>query len=98
MINKSGVVVLALVSGAAWGASSAVAEEPKAEGRETGQTANTVNWNSCGVPEFLGCEAAVLYGDPAQGASDIYVKIPARGSFPRHWHSNSHYFVGIAGT
>ena len=55
MNKKLGVLIPALVAAVGWGAiSSARAEEPRTQGKETGLSAGTVKWISCGAPEFPG--------------------------------------------
>jgi Cupin domain len=92
MMKRCGVTILGLVVVAGSGGISS------AQVKEAALSPDTVTWHSCGVPEFPGCDYALLHGDPVKGASDIYVRIPAGGAFPKHWHTNSHYFVGVRGT
>jgi hypothetical protein len=98
MMKKLCVVIVTLGAVAVWGGNSSAAEEPEAKVKEAALSADTVTWSSCGVPEFPGCEFALLHGDPTKGSSDMYVRLPAGGAFPKHWHTNNHYFVGIEGT
>jgi hypothetical protein len=98
MTKKFGVAVVTLVAVAGWSGIGSAADEPEATVKEAALGVATVTWNSCGVPEFPGCEFALLPGDPGKGSSDIYVRLPAGGAFPKHWHTNDHYFIGIEGT
>jgi len=97
MLTKLRPVLLASVGIAISGATS-YADNPNSQGREMAVSLDGLKWSSCGVPEFPGCEVAVLYGDPTKGASAYLVRIPAGGAFPKHWHTNSHDFVGVKGT
>jgi hypothetical protein len=91
MMKQLAVVIPALVAAGVWGGRATAAEE-KLMGP------GNVKWVSCGVPEFPGCEAALLQGDPGKGPYSMYVRLPAGAAFQPHWHSNPHYLVGIEGT
>lgn len=57
-----------------------------------------LSWGAC--PEFMpeGCEIAVLQGDPAEPGADIYFRLPAGTTAPRHWHHSAERMVLVAGT
>jgi hypothetical protein len=95
MTKKFGVAVVTLVAVAGWSGIGSAADEPEATVKEAALGVATVTWNSCGVPEFPGCEFALLPGDPGKGSSDIYVRLPAGGAFPKHWHTNDHYSLEL---
>ena len=54
-------------------------------------------WGPC--PPFLpkGCEIAVLRGDPGKPNVDIFFKVPANASIPRHWHTSAERMVLVSG-
>ena len=54
-------------------------------------------WGPC--PAFMpkGCELAVLHGDPAQPNADVFLRIPAQGEIPTHWHSSAERMVLVEG-
>lgn len=56
-----------------------------------------LKWGPC--PPFLpkGCEIAVLHGDPAKRNVDIFFKVPANASVPRHWHTSAERMVLVSG-
>jgi len=56
-----------------------------------------VKWGPC--PPFLpkGCGIAVLHGDPAKNNADIFLKVPANSTLPRHWHTSAERMVLISG-
>jgi quercetin dioxygenase-like cupin family protein len=57
----------------------------------------TLEWGPC--PEFLpeGCAIAVLHGDPSQDNADIFFRVPAGSSVPRHWHTSPERMVLVSG-
>lgn len=56
-----------------------------------------LQWGPC--PPFLpkGCQIAVLRGDPARPNVDIFFKVPANTSIPRHWHTSAERMVLVSG-
>ena len=54
-------------------------------------------WGPC--PELFpaGCEIAVLHGDPAEPAADVFFRVPANYAIPRHWHSSAERMVLVSG-
>jgi quercetin dioxygenase-like cupin family protein len=56
-----------------------------------------LRWAPC--PPFLpkGCGIAVLQGDPAKDNVDVFFKVPAKASLPRHWHTSAERMVLVAG-
>ena len=56
-----------------------------------------LSWGPC--PDFfpVGCEIAVLHGDPAAPNSDIFFKIPGGYAFPAHWHTSAERMVLVSG-
>lgn len=75
-------------------AASLFAQEPPVSW--TAQDAK-LKWGPC--PPFLpkGCEIAVLHGDPAKRNVDIFFKVPANASIPRHWHTSAERMVLVSG-
>ena len=56
-----------------------------------------LKWGPC--PSFMpkGCEIAVLHGDPAQTNADIFFKVPANTTVPRHSHTSPERMVLVSG-
>lgn len=56
-----------------------------------------LQWGPC--PTFLpeGCAIAVLHGDPAKNNADIFFKVPADATIPRHWHTSAERMVLVSG-
>ena len=56
-----------------------------------------LQWGPC--PSFLpdGCGIAVLHGDPSQNNADIFFKVPAKSTVPRHWHTSAERMVLVSG-
>lgn len=56
-----------------------------------------LKWGPC--PAFIpqGCEIAVLHGDPAKANADIFFKVPADFTIPRHWHTSAERMVLVSG-
>jgi mannose-6-phosphate isomerase-like protein (cupin superfamily) len=56
-----------------------------------------LQWGPC--PPFLpkGCRIAVLHGDPARETADIFLKVPANSTLPRHWHTSAERMVLVSG-
>ena len=56
-----------------------------------------LEWGPC--PPFLpkGCGIAVLHGDPARSNADIFLRVPANSSIPRHWHTSAERMVLVSG-
>lgn len=57
----------------------------------------SLQWGPC--PEFLpeGCAIAVLHGDPSKENADIFFKLPAKSTAPRHWHTSAERMVLLSG-
>lgn len=58
----------------------------------------SLQWGPC--PAFIpkGCEIAVLHGDPAKPGADIFFKVPADFTIPKHWHTSAERMVLVSGT
>lgn len=56
-----------------------------------------LQWGAC--PDFIpkGCEIAVLHGDPGKDNADIFFKVPANSTIPRHWHTSAERMVLVSG-
>ena len=54
-------------------------------------------WGPC--PEFfpLGCQIAVLHGDPAKPNADVFFRVPAGYDLPSHWHTSAERMVLVSG-
>lgn len=57
-----------------------------------------LKWGPC--PEFIpkGCEIAVLHGDPGKGNADVFFKVPANFTIPKHWHTSAERMVLVSGS
>lgn len=56
-----------------------------------------LQWRPC--PDFMpeGCAMAILHGDPARENADLFFKVPAGASIPRHWHTSPERMVLVSG-
>jgi len=63
--------------------------------RSVGDTG--LQWGPC--PEFfpVGCQIAVLHGDPAKPNADVYFRVPAQYDLPAHWHTSPERMVLVSG-
>jgi quercetin dioxygenase-like cupin family protein len=88
------IAQLLIALGAASLAATASAQEPPVSW--TAGDAG-LKWAPC--PPFLpkGCQIAVLHGDPARPNVDIFFKVPANASIPRHWHTSAERMVLVSG-
>ena len=82
-----------LVLGAFAGAPVSAQEPPLTRTAKDSQ----LKWGPC--PPFLpkGCQIAVLHGDPAKSNADIFFKVPANATIPRHWHTSAERMVLVSG-
>lgn len=57
-----------------------------------------LKWGAC--PPFIpvGCQIAVLHGNPAENNSDIFFKVPGNFTIPHHWHTSPERMVLLSGT
>lgn len=56
-----------------------------------------LKWGPCPDLFPLGCEIAVLHGDPAKENADVFFKVPAGYTIPRHWHTSAERMVLVSG-
>lgn len=56
-----------------------------------------LKWGSC--PAFIpkGCKVAVLHRDRWKNNADIFLKVPASFTIPRHWHTSPERIVVVSG-
>jgi quercetin dioxygenase-like cupin family protein len=56
-----------------------------------------LEWLPC--PDFMpeGCGIAVLQGNPSEQNADVFFKLPADTTAPRHWHTSAERMVLVAG-
>lgn len=56
-----------------------------------------LEWVDC--PPFMpeGCGLAVLQGHPAEPNADVFFRLPAGTTAPRHWHASAERMVPITG-
>ncbi len=98
MVSSVLVALAALVASAAGSGAVAEATAPVAEPALTATFADSsLKWGPC--PEFIpaGCEIAVLHGDPAKANADVFFKVPADFTIPRHWHTSAERMVLVSG-
>ena len=57
----------------------------------------SLKWGPCPDIFAKGCEVAVLSGDPAKGASDVYLRVPKNYEMPSHWHTSPEHIVAVKG-
>ena len=88
------IAQLLIALGTAGLAATASAQEPPVSWTATDPA---LKWAPC--PPFLpkGCQIAVLHGDPARPNVDIFFKVPANASIPRHWHTSAERMVLVSG-
>jgi quercetin dioxygenase-like cupin family protein len=88
---KSTAFVVALF--ATFGTTAFAQEAPIARTAKDSQ----LKWGPC--PPFLpkACGIAVLHGDPAKNNADIFLKVPANSTLPRHWHTSAERMVLVSG-
>lgn len=57
----------------------------------------SLKWGPC--PDFMpkGCEVAVLHGDPGKPNADVFFKVPAGATIPRHVHTSAERMVLVSG-
>jgi quercetin dioxygenase-like cupin family protein len=80
------------------GSPDILAEEPASEPALSLTSADAqLKWGPC--PAFIpqGCEIAVLHGDPAKANADVFFKVPADFTIPRHWHTSPERMVLVSG-
>ena len=56
-----------------------------------------LEWGSC--PSFIpkGCKITVLHRDLWKNNADIFLKVPANFTIPRHWHTSPERIVMVSG-
>jgi quercetin dioxygenase-like cupin family protein len=89
MVLMSGL----LLAGASGGAPLSAQEPPVTWTAKDSK----LKWGPC--PEFLpkGCQISVLHGDPAKNNADIFLRVPANSTLPRHWHTSPERMVLVSG-
>ncbi len=57
----------------------------------------SLEWGPC--PDFfpIGCQIAVVHGDPAQPNVDIFFKVPGNYDLPAHWHTSAERMTLLSG-
>lgn len=56
-----------------------------------------LKWSPCAPIFPKGCEVTVLRGDPANGRSDVFLRMPANYSIPPHWHTSPEHMILVSG-
>lgn len=59
--------------------------------------ATALSWGPCPPIFPSGCQVAVLYGDPAQGRSDVFLRVPGGDALAPHWHTSAEHMLLVAG-
>jgi quercetin dioxygenase-like cupin family protein len=92
-MNSVKRTAFALAFFAAFGSTAFAQQPPTAWTAKDSQ----LKWGPC--PPFLpkGCEISVLNGDPAKNNADIFLKVPANSTIPRHWHTSAERMVLVSG-
>ncbi len=56
-----------------------------------------LEWGPC--PPFIpvGCQIAVLHGDPSKNNVDLFFKVPGNFAIPHHWHTSAERMVLVSG-
>lgn len=93
-LSAKGALMSGLLLASVFAGAPVAAQEPPLT-RTT--TDAQLKWGPC--PPFLpkGCEIAVLHGDPAKRNADIFFKVPALSTIPRHWHTSPERMVLVTG-
>lgn len=77
----------------------AASADTSSEERAFTRTADSsgLAWGPC--PAFMPdtCRIAVLHGDPAKPAADVFFKLPAGQSVAKHWHTSAERMVLVSG-
>ena len=101
MINqwpKFALSCLALVSLMAMPLALAFAQQPAAEQAITRRHDDPqLKWSPCPPIFPKGCEVTILRGDPVNGGSDVFLRIPANYKLPSHWHTSPEHMILVAG-
>jgi quercetin dioxygenase-like cupin family protein len=56
-----------------------------------------LKWSPCPDVFPKGCEVSVLSGDPAKGASDVYLRATPGTDLKDHWHHSPEHVVLVKG-
>lgn len=56
-----------------------------------------LQWGPCPPIFAKGCEVAVLSGNPAKGASDVFLRTPPNFDLPPHFHHSPEHVVLVQG-
>jgi quercetin dioxygenase-like cupin family protein len=101
MLNKwlkTTLLSVALMSFVAASRTTAVAQEATGEPPIVRTHRDPqLKWNPCPPIFPKGCEVTVLQGDPANGRSDVFLRIPANYTLPLHWHTSPEHMILVAG-
>ena len=60
-------------------------------------TSKGLNWGPCPAFFPMGCQIAVLHGDPSKPNADIYFRVPGDYVLPAHWHTSAERMVLVSG-
>ncbi len=75
-----------------------MADKPAQKPAQTFSVIDTqLKWGDC--PAFIpkGCKIAVLHRDLWKNNADIFLKVPANFTIPRHWHTSPERIVMVSG-
>lgn len=59
--------------------------------------ADALAWGACPPLMPEGCAIAAVHGDPSRPNADIFFRVPAGSTVPRHWHSSAERMVLVSG-
>ncbi|MFN2513564.1 MAG: cupin domain-containing protein [Pyrinomonadaceae bacterium] len=91
-------LLVVLLSCVAVASRPAVAQESKGEPAISRTFKDPqLKWSPCPPIFPKGCEVTVLRGDPANGRSDVFLRIPANYRLPPHWHTSPEHMILISG-
>lgn len=92
LVKAAAVSLVALACTAAW---AGEAQKPRALTFTASDPA--LKWAPC--PPFLpkGCGIAVLHGDLSQPNADVFFRVPANATIPRHWHTSAERMILVSG-
>lgn len=76
----------------------AVAQEPRTEAPLAVRASDsTLTWSPCPPIFPAGCEITVLWGDPANGRSDILLRTSGDSLLPPHYHTSPEHMILVSG-
>jgi quercetin dioxygenase-like cupin family protein len=93
----SGVRVAMVISAVSLAASGANVEAAPAAKPVTATVNSALQWVSCPPIFPVGCQIAVLHGDPAKPNADVFLRVPGGYTIPPHSHTSPERIVLVEG-